>query len=55
MMTDEGKKLITPMFRRHLYMLCIKSMVFYKMHHDGDATVNYDFYWKHKDKIDSLK
>ena len=55
MLTDEGKELTTAMFRRHLYMLCIKSILFYKTHYNGDATVNYDFYWKHKDKIDKLK
>jgi len=55
MTKEEAKNFITPIFRRHLYILCIKSIVFYKTHQNGDMTVNYDFYWKHKDKIDRLK
>jgi len=36
-------------------MLCIKCIIFYNESKDEDTTINYDFYWKHKDKIDRLK
>ena len=54
---DEDNKLVTSMFVRHLYLMSIKSIMFYNKEHthfEYNGIVNYDFYWKHKEKIDMI-